>query len=192
MSMQYERAKHPPTPRILELGCGPRKRPGVIAMDVNPASAADIIHDLNEFPYPLADDQFDEVICEHVLEHLNDLIKVMEELHRVVMPGGLIRIYAPYFTSIHQFRDPTHRIFFSAHTFDYFIPGTPVFEFRYSSVQFMLRKVEFPVTPGAGIGKQLMFRLINGNLDFYEHHLAFILPRHLIYYELVVVKSETA
>jgi hypothetical protein len=63
--------------------------------------------------------------------------------------------------------------------------------FRYSSAEFALRTVEFPLTPGAGPLKRLMFRLINRHIDFYEHHLAFVLPRHLIYYELEVLKLGT-
>lgn len=174
--------------QILELGCGPEKRPGVIAIDINPQSAADIIHDLNKPPYPLENSRFDEVVCEHVLEHLDNLILVMEELHRVAKPGGSIKIYVPYFSSIHFYRDPTHRIAFSAHTFDYFIPGTPVYKFGYSSVIFKLQKVEFPTTPGAGLFKRWLFNWTNKHIDFYEHHLAFILPRHLLYYELEVIK----
>lgn len=176
--------------KVLELGCGPTKRPGVVAIDHNPNSAADIIHDLNTFPYPLANDVFDEIICEHVLEHLDNLIKVMEELHRVAKPSALIRIYVPFFSSIFYYRDPTHRTFFSAHTFDYFIPGTPVHKFGYSPITFQLRKVEFPVTPGSGPLKRLMFHLTNRYIDIYEQHLAFILPRHLIYFELVVIKRD--
>jgi len=176
--------------KVLELGCGPTKRAGVIAIDFNPESAADIIHDLNVFPYPLCGDTFDEIICEHVLEHLDNLIRVMEELHRVAKPHALVRIYAPYFSSIHYYRDPTHQIFFSAHTFDYFIQGKSVYSFGYSTARFKLQKVEFPVTPGSGPAKRLVFWLINRHIDFYEHHLAFILPRHLIYYELLIVKHD--
>jgi SAM-dependent methyltransferase len=182
----------PPTAerRVLELGCGPYKRPGAIGIDFNPASAADIIHDLNLIPYPIPSNEFDEIVCEHVLEHLQDLIRVMEELHRVARPNATVKISAPYFSSIYFYRDPTHRCFFSAHTFDYFIPGTPMYDFHYSSVQFALQKVEFPVGSNSGPLKRLVFRLLHHYLDFYEHHLAFILPRHLIYYELRVVKPE--
>jgi SAM-dependent methyltransferase len=173
----------------LELGCGSHKRPGVIAVDINPASAADVIYDLDEFPYPFAENIFDEVICEHVLEHLDNLIRVMQELHRISRRGAIIRVYVPYFSSIYFYRDPTHKVFFSAHTFDYFIPGTPVHTFHYASTVFKLRKVEFPAAPGAGFFKRLLFTMLNNHIDAYEHHLAFILPRHLIYYELEVVKE---
>ena len=73
----------PPTvPRyhILDVGCGLRKRPGAIGIDVNPRSHADVIHDLNRIPYPFSNNQFDEIICDNIIEHLDDFLKVMEEL----------------------------------------------------------------------------------------------------------------
>lgn len=182
-------SKHGRRSTILELGCGPTKRQGTIAVDINPSSAADVLHDLNLFPYPFQDNAFDEVICEHVLEHLTDLIGVMEEFHRILRPNGIVRVYAPYFASVFYYRDPTHRTPFSAHTFDYFIAGTRVRGFNYSSVQFALHKVEFPVTPNSGLLKRMLFRFINSNVDFYEHNLVYLMPRHLIYFELAAIKT---
>lgn len=43
---------------------------------------ADILH------MPFADDSFDVVICNHVLEHIVDDGKAMRELYRVIKPGG--------------------------------------------------------------------------------------------------------
>ena len=37
---------------ILDLGCGSKKRPGAIGVDINAASGADVIHDLDVLPYP--------------------------------------------------------------------------------------------------------------------------------------------
>lgn len=38
---------------------------------------------------PFEDDQFDLVLCNHVLEHITDDHKAMSELYRVIKPGGL-------------------------------------------------------------------------------------------------------
>jgi hypothetical protein len=46
------------TSNILDLGCGIRKRPGTIGLDINPRSDADVIHDLTLFPYPFDDSSF--------------------------------------------------------------------------------------------------------------------------------------
>ena len=174
--------------RMLHLGGGQKKASGSICVDLNPRSQADVLCDLDQFPYPFANSVFDSILCEHVLEHLENPIRVMEELHRVCKPGARIYIYVPYFSSIFFYRDPTHKHFFSAHTFDYFVKGTPVYEFHYSDAEFKLLKVEFPPPEKAGRLKKAFFSFLNRHIDFYEKRLAFILPRHLIAYELEVVK----
>ncbi|HSF23032.1 MAG TPA: hypothetical protein VLE20_02315, partial [Blastocatellia bacterium] len=58
--------------RVLDIGCGANKTAGAIGMDVNPRTAADVIHDLDDLPYPFADDEFDEVIGRHVIEHVRE------------------------------------------------------------------------------------------------------------------------
>ena len=74
--------------KILDLGCGNKKLPGAIGIDVNPLSDADVIHDLNVLPYPFEDSIFDEIIADNVIEHLDNLLRIMEELSRISKPGG--------------------------------------------------------------------------------------------------------
>ncbi|MEN9440272.1 MAG: hypothetical protein RLZ33_348 [Bacteroidota bacterium] len=47
---------------------------------------ADMHFDLHNIP--LEDNRFDVVFCNHVMEHVNDAIRCMSELHRVMKPGG--------------------------------------------------------------------------------------------------------
>jgi len=47
---------------------------------------ADMHFDLHEIP--LEDNRFDVVFCNHVMEHVDDAIQCMSELHRVMKPGG--------------------------------------------------------------------------------------------------------
>jgi len=47
---------------------------------------ADIHFDLHDIP--LEDNRFDVIFCNHVMEHVNDPIRCMTELHRVMKPGG--------------------------------------------------------------------------------------------------------
>ena len=49
--------------------------------------------DLDRFPYPFRDNSFDELRAIHVIEHVSDVIRAMEEFHRVVAPGG--RVFSP-------------------------------------------------------------------------------------------------
>ena len=120
--------------KILDLGCGLRKKEGAIGIDSNPRSGADIIHDLNKFPYPFKDNEFDMIVCNHILEHLDDISKIVAEIYRIAKPMAIIVIKVPHFSGVDAFVDPTHKHFFSFRSFDYFIPETELFkDFPYYS-----------------------------------------------------------
>jgi SAM-dependent methyltransferase len=175
-------------PRVIHLGCGKKKWAGSIGLDINPSSDADLICDLNACSYPFAESQFDLIVCEHVLEHLDDVVKTMEEIHRIAKSGARVLVRVPHYSSVYYYRDPTHKHPFSLHSFDYFLKETPVGQFHYSGVEYRLLAAEFPPPVDASILKRMFFRLINRYGDFYEKHLAFILPRHLMEFHLQVVK----
>jgi SAM-dependent methyltransferase len=102
------------------VGCGIRKYPGSIGIDYNSASAADVICDLDSFPYPFADRTFDHLRAIHVIEHVTDVVRSMEEFHRLVRPGGRIRIETPHYTDYSSFCDPTHKHHLNSFSFRYF------------------------------------------------------------------------
>jgi ubiquinone/menaquinone biosynthesis C-methylase UbiE len=109
-----------PQPRILDVGCGIHKQPGAIGIDRNPASRADVLADLDRFPYPFADSSFDRLTAIHVIEHVNDVMRTMEEFHRLVRAGGTVRIETPHYTDFSSFCDPTHKSHLTSFSFRYF------------------------------------------------------------------------
>ena len=112
--------------KILDLGCGKKKRSNAIGIDFNERTEADIIHDLNMFPYPLEDNTFDEIYIDNTLEHLDNIIAVMEEVHRICKKGGMVKVMVPYFRSAWASIDPTHKHYFTANSFAYFDPKNPI------------------------------------------------------------------
>ncbi len=106
--------------RILDAGCGINKYPGSIGIDRNTDSAADVVCDLDRFPWPFADASFDSLRAIHVIEHLSDVIRSMEEFHRLVRPGGRVRIETPHYTDYSSFCDPTHKHHLNSFSFRYF------------------------------------------------------------------------
>ncbi|HWQ53807.1 MAG TPA: class I SAM-dependent methyltransferase [Bryobacteraceae bacterium] len=108
--------------KTLDVGCGIRKHPGAVGIDHNPASRADVLCDLDHIPYPFADNSFDRLRAIHVIEHVSDVIRTMEEFHRLVRPGGRIRIETPHYTDFSSFCDPTHRSHLTSFSFRYFGP----------------------------------------------------------------------
>jgi SAM-dependent methyltransferase len=106
--------------RLLDVGCGRRKHPGAVGIDRAADTDADVVHDLDVFPWPLPAGEFDVVICQDVLEHLQDVVGAMEEIHRVAAPGAEVRIRVPHFSSVQAWTDPTHRHAFASESFGYF------------------------------------------------------------------------
>lgn len=129
---------------ILDLGCGNRKIPGAIGVDINENTSADIVHDLNSFPYPFEDSVFDEIYADNALEHLDDIVKVMEEIHRISKPNAKVKIIVPYFRARWAFIDPTHRHYFTVDSLSYFDPGRIHSQlYNYSTARFTVEKTIF-------------------------------------------------
>jgi len=51
---------------------------------------------------------FDKVILRHVFEHVRNVIPMMEEIYRLLKPGGTVEITCPYWTSIWAWGDIGH------------------------------------------------------------------------------------
>jgi SAM-dependent methyltransferase len=99
---------------VLDVGCGSAKWPGAVGVDISPDTDADVVMSLDEFPYPLDSDAFDQILCQDVIEHVADPIRMMEELHRVGRAGARVHLRTPHFSSVLAYSDPTHRHYFSA------------------------------------------------------------------------------
>ena len=168
------------TLRISDLGCSYKKHEiegaKVVGVDVNPKSAADVIHDLNRFPWPFKDNEFDEIICQDVLEHLNDIPAVMAEIYRISKTGGKIKIRTPHYSSYYAYNDPTHRHFFRHEAFDHFCRD------RYFRV---LKKKLFSFRIWRILG---LSTVINRYLRRWKQLFAFIMCAENMYIELEVTK----
>jgi predicted SAM-dependent methyltransferase len=58
---------------------------------------ADIVHDLEVFPYPIENNTYEVIYMSHVLEHLRwtESEKILKELYRILRPGGQLEIWVP-------------------------------------------------------------------------------------------------
>jgi SAM-dependent methyltransferase len=117
------------TKRVLDVGCGQNKFPGAIGIDSNPRSHADVLHDLGNFPYPFSDNEFETIVCRHVIEHVPDVIGFINELHRITKPGGRLKLVTPHYSNPDWATDPTHRNHFNSYSFTCFIPTETPFPF---------------------------------------------------------------
>ena len=177
-------------PRILELGCGFNKTPGAYGVDIIAGSSADLIHDLDVFPYPIADSAWDRIICRDVLEHVADFVRTMEEIWRVGSPGAIVEVNAPFMSSVNYYSDPTHRRAFTSRSFDYFILGRLAHRYNYSQARFELLSCDYDTDqiPYRKGWHSWALRWANRNKEHYENRFSFIYPVYNIYFKLRVVK----
>ena len=171
-------------PKTLHLGCGGKKVAGALGVDFDPRSQADIIHDLSEFPWPLESDSFDRVICEHVLEHLSDLVRTMAEVYRVCEEGAVVEIVSPHFSCVNSWDDPTHKHHFTLATFDYFHKEHPL---AYSDAHFETLESRLTFSPSLIALPARLFCFISPR--WYEKHFAFMMPARNLELKLRVCKS---
>jgi hypothetical protein len=108
----------------LHIGAGNEILEGWVNHDVAALPGIDVVHDLEAFPWVFEDNQFEEVRMINVLEHLTNMVKTMEEIHRITAPDAKVTIRVPYWNSRDMATDPTHKVFFSEYSFDYFDPST--------------------------------------------------------------------
>lgn len=92
----------------LELGCGEKKEKGFLGIDKFDTKEADIVHDLDETPWPLPESNFSKINAFDVIEHIGNPIEFIEEIHRVAEDGAKVIIRAPHQSS-QNWNDLTHK-----------------------------------------------------------------------------------
>ena len=77
----------------LNLGCGENIKDGYINLEFRQIDNIDVVHDLNNYPWPFENNSFNEIIAYNVIEHLDNFILAMEEIHRISKDNALIKKY---------------------------------------------------------------------------------------------------
>ncbi len=91
----------------LNLGCGSDIKKGFVNIDLY-SDEADIKWDLDKYPYPFKDNTFDFIFASHIIEHLDDPTRCLQELRRILKVNGDLRMIIPYSAHASAF-NPTHR-----------------------------------------------------------------------------------
>jgi SAM-dependent methyltransferase len=174
--------------RILDVGCGVNKLAGAIGIDRNPNTRADVLCDLDRLPYPFRDSSFDRLQAVHVIEHVSDVIKTMEEFHRLLRAGGEALIVTPHYTDFSSFCDPTHRWHLNSFSLRYFGEDNAGFGY-YSSARFEEVSVRVKLL---ALWRYLGFEwAVNASLRFrrfWEYYLCFVVRGKVIEWRLRAVK----
>jgi SAM-dependent methyltransferase len=153
-----------PSTRHLDLGCGrkprnPYRRDAAYGVDIADVGLPNVVRaNLAMEPIPFPDSHFDSVSAYDFLEHVPRLlpnaafsavrfpfIELMNEIHRVLVPGGLFYAITPAYPHPDAFVDPTHVNVLTAKSHRYFCaPSRFAAMYGYTG-NFNARRVEFAV-----------------------------------------------
>ena len=87
----------------------------LITLDFSEDCRPDVVHDLEDLPYPFEDNSFDEIHAYEVLEHTGNqgdwkfFFDQFSELHRILKPDGCLYASVPNWQSIWAWGDPSHK-----------------------------------------------------------------------------------
>ena len=96
----------------LNLGCGASRMPGFLNVDGEAACKPDMVWNLEQTPWPWADNSVDTITMVHVLEHLGRdpqvYLSIIKEMWRVCVDGAIVHIVVPHHRHDNFYSDPTH------------------------------------------------------------------------------------
>jgi len=194
------------SPLILDLASGSRahrkKAQGRVTLDMLDLPNIDVVCDLNEgFPF-LPANSVDEIYSHNTLEHIDKLLFLMDEIHRVLKPTGRKVVFVPHFSNPYFYSDPTHHHYFGFYTFYYFSDDQqelhrPVPSF-YFSRKFRVERLRLRfISPFRIVN--LLYRpvewIVNSSRltqELYEHSFCYLIPCYGIEATLLPVKGEAA
>ncbi len=174
---------------VLDVGCGIKKYAGSIGLDRNPNTNADVLADLDHFPFPFRDSSFREIRAIHVIEHVADVVRTIEEFHRLLQPGGRAVIVTPHYTDFSSFCDPTHRSHLNSFSLRYFGADNAGFGY-YSPVRF--HEISTHVRLLAlwrYLGFELLVNASRRFRRFWEFYLCYIIRGKVIEWQLEALKE---
>jgi len=85
----------------LYIGGAGRIVEGYVNLDLYALPGVDVAANAELLPFPTG--IFERVECDAVLEHVRDPVKVMDEIHRVLAPGGYAHIVTPFCHPFHEY-----------------------------------------------------------------------------------------
>lgn len=181
-------------PSVVHLGCGKHKYPGAFGIDRTSGPQVDLRHDLDARPWPVPADHFDKAYLIDVLEHLDNAIGALEEVHRICRAGAEVIIIGPSAGSHQLWGDPTHRRAFTSRSFACFEDGFGDRHFDYTDARFRITETTYGrwedwiYEPRLPWYDRVLHRLANRHIGTYERRFLYWYPIPNLYTVLTVEK----
>ena len=103
----------------LDLGAAHRKPPGYLGVDQFPGEGVDIVATLPE-RLDLPDGSVGLIRAVDFLEHVPEKVPLINELYRLLAPGGMLLTMTPSSDGRGAYQDPTHVAYYNENSFWYY------------------------------------------------------------------------
>ena len=96
----------------LNLGAGPDIREGFDNQDYKKFRGINLVFNLESKKWPIKDNTYDFVLCNHVVEHIKGIFEFFNEIHRICKPNAMIKIEVPHYSTNFAFTQIDHKHYF--------------------------------------------------------------------------------
>lgn len=179
--------KNKEIPKKLHLGCGRIYKSGFYNVDVDPSLKSDKCFDFNSDNWPLPENHFEYIEMHHVLEHLDNPLRVMENIWKCCKKDAIVVISVPHWSHFMSWGDLTHKRVYSSAAFLYYEINYPEYYSKFAKYKVMSKKFTLTRTNMEWINP-LFSWILNISPLFTELFLCKIIPVSQIIFKLKVVK----
>lgn len=96
----------------INLGAGPDIKEEFDNQDYKNFSGITLVFDLESKKWPIKENTYDFVLCNHVIEHIEDIFGFFNELHRISKPNAIVKIEVPHYSTNFAFSQIDHKHYF--------------------------------------------------------------------------------
>jgi ubiquinone/menaquinone biosynthesis C-methylase UbiE len=174
-------------PFNIEIGCGPNKKNfDAIGIDLIDFDCVDIVGDVFEVLSQIPNESVKNIYTYHFLEHIEDIDRLIKEMHRVLCQKGKLFAVVPHFSNPFYYSDLTHKVTFGLYSFAYYSTNdlkrkVPNYQndvlFEQDSIRLIFKS--YPPRYFRHAIKKSYEYIFNINMymkEFYEENLTYIFP----------------
>lgn len=124
----------------------------------------------------------------HVIEEVDDIFRVLAEIHRVARPGAHVLIVTPHYSDHASYCSPAHRWHLSSFSF-WFFSDKPHEYGYYARANYREKRVRVELLRLWRLfGFEWMVNRFRWFRRFWEHYLCFVIRGKTVIFELEVRK----
>lgn len=176
----------------LNLGAGLDIKKDFDNQDYKKFKGINLVFDLETFPYPIKNNKYNFILCNHIIEHIDNIFALFNELHRISKPNGVIKIEVPHYSTNFAFTQIDHKHYFGLDTLN--ILDTKDFQNKTKPFSVIHQKILFRGKKSCSI-MQIISKpidlLINSSHLFQlftDRFLSKIIPFYFMEYKIKVIK----